>query len=366
MKIKSLACFFVLLCLIVCLSAEENDTTIEVGDIIDSGYLFYDGKYIESPYTFTRKGLSVFVNKNKIFYPEQVIKHLLRNRDNNVDISAIGKEITFEEFLDPDKPWWSYVSREVEHINNLYPKNARQHIIDLYKTLPFVKKAIPHPRGGIIVETHKGETINIDTESIIAPKNQSKKKIPTKDDVAQMLEKQCAESIQEELRKGSCVFVFSDIQKRLILGTTDIQNNLPEILNTITSKKSKNIKINQLYRLRVFPQRKFIKSEILIDNFEKNEQLQAKIDEILKWRKTTGHKREKVELLPTPEEQVNAHINADKVTEAEYKKKHPEKYKNKQLYLKKFLEFRKKEKEGYWKTHKEELKEAIEELKKLK
>lgn len=84
----------------------------------------------------------MFVNGQKIYFQEAIIKYLLRNRDENVDIKSIPQDISFEEYINPEKQWEAFVSRESLKIIKKYPKDYRKHILILYKNFHLLKKLI--------------------------------------------------------------------------------------------------------------------------------------------------------------------------------------------------------------------------------
>lgn len=347
---------------------------VKVGNPVDSGYLFYDGKYIESPYEFTRNGFSVFVNGYKIYFPEATIKYLLRNRNiTNVNVADIPKNITYEEFNNPEKPWGAYESKKIREINisSQTSNEAKTRIINFYSKLPFVKKVYENkdlPTSFIVIETYHGDKTNI----LLGKKinvQQKVKRFLSKSDAEKIVERECAEKNWKELKKGGCVFLFSENPEKLILSPGDVKNNLPEIIDVLNSTDSDNVKINKLYRLRVFPERKNKRANMLAENYKSNDQLSRRIADILIERKTANFKRVKVEDKPTKEELIIVKKQAFENAQKEWRKKYPEEYKRKQknqkLYLEK-LQYISKKGKKYWEEHKEELEKEIDEIKKLK
>jgi hypothetical protein len=349
---------------------DQDKKTFKIGKSINSGYLFYDGRYIETPYEFTRKGFTVFINGHKIYFQEGIIKYLLRNRNTkDVNIAEIPKDITYEEFNNPEKPWGEYERKIIESIIEKYPQNYMQHIVSFYRKLPFIKRvsvdeSIPN---SIDIETYRGDKTGIDFNGFFS---RDKKKISiTKSDVEKTIEKECAEKNQIELEKGSCLFLFSDNPVKFIIPPDDVMNNLPEIIDVLKSADSDNLKINKLYRLRVFPERKNKMAEVIVSNFKDNKQLSDRITMLLNDRLKTNFKRIKIENKPTIEELRNAQIKAWKVKEERWRKEHPGEYKRQQeirkLYFEK-VKYISKKGQKYWDNHKEELQKEIAEIKKLK
>ena len=146
-------------------------------------------------------------------------------------------------------------------------------------------------------------------------------------------------------------------------------NNLPEIIDVLKSADSVNLKINKLYRLRVFPERKNKMAKIIVNNFKDNKQLSDRITMLLNDRVKTNFKRIKIENRPTKEEMRNVQIKAWEDKQEKWRKAHPEEYKRQQkaqkLYFEK-VKYISEKGQKYWENHKEELEKKIAEIKKLK
>jgi hypothetical protein len=350
---------------------DQDKKTFKIGKSVNSGYLFYDGGYVEAPYEFTRRGFAVFVNGHKIYFPEGAIKYLLRNRNiENVNIAEIPKNITYEEFNNPEKPWGAYEAKTIENIIEKYPQDYMRHIVSFYRKLPFIKKvsvdeSIPN---SIDIETYRGDKTGVDFNSFLNGENE--KAIPvTKSDVEKLVEKECAEKNRKALEKGCCVFLFSSSPARFVMPPGDVMNNLPEIIDVLKSADSDNLKINKLYRLRVFPDRKNEMARVIVDNFKEAKQLSDRIAMLMEERARTKFKRIRIEDQPTIEELRNARIKAWKEQQRKWREKHPEEYERQQeirkLYFEKMKRVSEKGKK-YWDNHKGELKKIFEEIKELK
>jgi hypothetical protein len=354
---------------------DQDKKTFKIGKSVNSGYLFYDGGYVEAPYEFKRRGFAVFVNGHKIYFPEGAIKYLLRNRNiENVNIAEIPKNITYEEFNNPEKPWGAYISRKIQEINisSQTPNETKKRIIGLYSKLPFVKKVYEHkefPNSLIVIETYHGDKMNVLLPKKEVGAEQKKERFITKSDVEKLVEKECAEKNRKALENGCCVFLFSSSPARFVIPPGDVMNNLPEIIDVLKSADSVNLKINKLYRLRVFPERKNKMAKIIVNNFKDNKQLSDRIAVLLNDRVKTNFKRIKIENRPTKEEMRNVQIKAWEDKQEKWRKAHPEEYKRQQkaqkLYFEK-VKYISEKGQKYWENHKEELEKKIAEIKKLK
>jgi len=234
---------------------------------IKSGYVFIDGKYFEQPYKVKRKGLSVFINREKIFSiekphnplklkskPEMPLETLNQNSSLNA-ISAIkNKEYNL-----------SYIRLiRLFYLENYDFDSACDSIKAFYSTLPNVKSIEPHKKSNYTFEIHayNGEIV------IFSLKNgrtfnkkygPARKNTFSRRNLIRSTEAMIS-YISEELLDNSLLFLFTDETSLKSYYKYPItQNGIYNVYNILESNYSDSIKIDNLNKTI---NNKYVSSEI--------------------------------------------------------------------------------------------------------
>jgi hypothetical protein len=142
----------------------------------------------------------------------------------------------------PDRPGDSWDRQKMRWIcTHFPPEEAKQRVIEYYRSLPFVKSAEKTTWGSLRVETYKGE------EEFIALRGTLT--LPTKDDVTRQLE-QDRLKLEDELKSGACVFLFSN-GGEVVLAKQRAAEDLGLIAEIIGSDRKADEKILLLQRMDV-------------------------------------------------------------------------------------------------------------------
>ncbi len=114
------------------LHIEEFGTTI--GEPIDSGFVFYDGRYIDAPYIVAQKGLGIFINDVMIRPPiEWPQPDLTQDTD-----PELPKGITLDS---TEKDIGEHSSKKYRYFLQHYPKEeAVQKMVEYYRSLPCIRE----------------------------------------------------------------------------------------------------------------------------------------------------------------------------------------------------------------------------------
>ena len=201
---------------------------VTTGKPIDSGFVFYDGKYIESPYVVGRRGGEVYINDQWVYHTGGTDKPPFVTHPEKATLPAeIDKNTSF------------YDKRVAEYISNttaaMRARNAgleeeRKVMEAAYRTLPRVKEAEfdkSYP-GLLHITTYRGETLNIQlNRRRCKPRTDSKSRFEEAENWREFLEK--------GLRDGHCLFLFS---RGGLTSLANAQKNLPTIMRALRSDDS--------------------------------------------------------------------------------------------------------------------------------
>ena len=164
MKKNFFVSYFILFFLL-CAScfSEENSMELFVDDFgiskseeLNSGFVFFDGKYIDAPYVVERKGLGLFINDVMLedysnFWP---IKEPEVITDDFELPEDLNENSSFEDIEDSDNPQNSHWIRKQRFLFNKYPEDiAKQKMLEYFKSLPFVSNVSENG----LVETKRGK-----------------------------------------------------------------------------------------------------------------------------------------------------------------------------------------------------------------
>jgi len=132
----------------------ETDLKIETfgsrlnHESIQNGFLFIDNEYIDAPYKVTSKGLGIYVNDrlvDRIYLPPYYGQEELGNTN-----PAMPTNIT-ESTSIYDPIYKKYMKHKFAFIRKKYPNQYIEKKIEVYKSLPNIKKIEMTDQSGIII-----------------------------------------------------------------------------------------------------------------------------------------------------------------------------------------------------------------------
>lgn len=242
------------LCLAAFAATQENTFYTKefgehVGQKVENGFLFIDGRYIEAPYVVTRKGLAVLIN-------DVVISRLAKPDDPWIEEepkveAPITKKTTIDEFFDAKSPFKNVGIRKWIFMHQHFPPNvATKQMVDFYRSLPFVKNITfdVEDAGTIIIETFSGEKQHIQVGPPLSDK--VLKRSSTKDIQGEIEARRLR--FENRLQQGDCFFLFTKAPE-LSFGRTEVAEDLRLIVDILRSKRSAEEKRSLLERLSALP-----------------------------------------------------------------------------------------------------------------
>jgi hypothetical protein len=171
------------------------------GKQIDSGYVFFEGEYIEAPYRVDRVGTAIFINDTTIEKPDIWPKQIY---DGNEDVE-MPKEINqYTSIYDPIFKEFSL--KKAAYLRKTMSPDKEKEIMEaMWRKLPFVVSAKLDGNDPSIlhITTTSGETIPISLVSF-------RRQIPdaSKEGLTEKLN-QTRKSYEDMLERGTCYFFFN-------------------------------------------------------------------------------------------------------------------------------------------------------------
>ncbi|MCK5306146.1 MAG: hypothetical protein KAJ66_03350 [Candidatus Omnitrophica bacterium] len=317
---------------------EEFGETI--GEPIDSGFVFFDGCYIDAPYRVIRKGLAVYINNVMIRKPIPWPPRDLRVSQDPGVPKGLTENSSFEDLDDKNDPYNGYRARKWRYMHQHFSSEvAVKKMADYYASFPFVRSVTFEDSVTIIVETVKGEKRGID----VGPPSRDSwfLKPPKREDVLKEVQYVCTR-FENRLAENDCFFLFSK-GGELSFGKTKVCKDLGLIVTILRSKRSDDEKIILLKRLSVLPPEGEV-FKPLVTNFQASAQLEQRIDAAVKKSGITPRTFDEIPLIPLHLEQRLSLIKDDKIRTKNSleKEKDPEVREKLQRRLK-FLEREEKE-----------------------
>ncbi|MDK1031837.1 MAG: hypothetical protein QGD94_07520, partial [Planctomycetia bacterium] len=237
----------------------------KAGKPIDSGFVFFDGRYLDAPYIVRRRGLKVFINDAVVFECSQwPLPDLTAKKDPGFP-EGLTEKHSLEDLWTKEGPWKGHSSRKYLYLHQHFPEDvAIKKLAEYYKSLPFVKSVTYHDRVSLRIEQKNGGGAVADVGAP-TPGSVSSGEF-TKKDVLERLKRR-RQRFEKHLKTWGCYFFFSNGQK-LSLGPRKSANDLNLIVEILRSKKPKKEKISLLQRLRVCPPRDLNYFSALVSKFQ--------------------------------------------------------------------------------------------------
>jgi hypothetical protein len=237
----------------------------ESGKPIEKGFLFYYGRYIESPYIVSRKGLGVFINDVLVRKP---IQWSLGNVGSEVDPKTpvwITKNSVFDDYRGLLVEKFQYLS------SHFSEDEAQKKYLEFLHTLPFVESLKYSEKDQIVeIKTFIGETIPMTLSSSFIERNDK-----NKNSVLQNI-KIVKENLENSLSRGACLFLFDGYEATM--SNEFVNEKLGDIVQILNSQKSINEKKEQLKQLNFSIPEKNISE--LIANFKTSDKLNNRVANI--------------------------------------------------------------------------------------
>ena len=288
------------------------------GNSVNSGFVFFDGRYIDPPYIVSRQGLEVFINDVTVKkwsqwpLPDYSIK----------EDPGLPEGLTEKNSMDDIRR--GHAARKFRYLHQHFPEDvAMKKMAEYYRQLPFVESVAPERLGDfgdLVVKMKNGDVELIDVRRL--PPDSVSAGWLTAQDVLNTLER-CRRRFENRLKKGDCFFFFSN-GGELSFGKMKVSKDLRLIVAILRSKRSHDEKVALLERLSVLPP-KTVAFHSLVTNFRASGQIEKQIDAIVKISGITPRTFDEIPLIPPVMEKKLSLIRyfKDKIKNALQEEKDP-------------------------------------------
>jgi hypothetical protein len=250
---------------------------------IDDGFVFFDGRYVEAPYIVETQDLAVTINgfqvtrefawpplqKYRFDHDPGLPEGLTRN--STLD-EALGVREPGGVLFDTAKQWFLF--------SHLAYDEAYEQMLAYYRSLPCVRSLERNAEGFWILESHSGERrrLAIGGRSMrllseyYAPSGSGP---PPRREYEELVA-QMAERFAQRLRKGDCLLLYPGGDE-ISFAERRAAVLLPEILATISSGRSDEAKLEELWALGAFPRGDQTLATALLHNYSSSRQLEERL-----------------------------------------------------------------------------------------
>ena len=241
-----------------------------VGEPINEGFVFLDGRYIDSPYRVSFEGGKIFLNglliDSFIGSPSPV-----RDSSDPGMPPGLTKDSTLKDLDYPDRPGDSWDRQKIRWLESQYGhKEALAKAVEYYKSLPFVKGASTDGRTTIHVVTLNGDEKTMWASDKTAT-------LPTKEQMIAQVE-MARRRYEDTLKGGGCLIMSKGL--RMGLSPATVRANLPEIIATVKSNLPREAKAKKLEELRASPPGMDGVLPLWLDKFQGSAQLDSRVAEL--------------------------------------------------------------------------------------
>lgn len=218
-----------------------------VGKPIDSGFVFYKGRYIEAPYTVTRAGVEICIND--IVVRKWAIWPLPQPVTEDPGLPAgLTERSTLSDIRDKDGPNKGHANRKWRY---LYHTNsaevADQKMLAYYKALPFVADVVIEPgmfrlrlkNGSVSLVSRERPRPGFDLLEDMTPKK-----------LAKLLDEGMG-YYEKSLKSSDCFMLFD--KGELSFGQHKAARDLKAMVEILRSSQSLDEKRILLQRMSILP-----------------------------------------------------------------------------------------------------------------
>ncbi|TKJ41181.1 hypothetical protein CEE37_05820 [candidate division LCP-89 bacterium B3_LCP] len=244
-------------------------------DYIDSGFIFYDGKYIEAPYKVEMRDLAVFINGIQITSALKIKPKIDVLEDPGVPLD-LTTDMTLGEMA--DIKWQDLMPFYFAKLYYLWAtynkKEAQDRMIEYYRNLPNVAKA-ERVRGEYVkLWDHSGNSLLVDNYV----SDLTLQEPPTMEEIQSNIYKLVV-MYRKQLLKGNSYFFFAN-GTIIILTDRKAVNVLREMDATLTDP-SLNLdeKKTRLHKIELIPEENDQLTSSLIENYLRNPQFEKRLAE---------------------------------------------------------------------------------------
>jgi hypothetical protein len=257
---------------------------VKEGGKLESGFVFFDGQYLDAPYTVSRRGRQVFINDVGIFQWQRWPLPDLRVEADPGYPPGLTQKSTLEDVLDAKNPENGPFYREGRYLEQHFPKEAfSEKMATWFRGLPFVQSAEFKAPGSRLLKVRmkNGEETVV---SLIPPAPDSPYSWRfTTQDVVNSLEHNHREMYEKQLKEGRALFLFSQGHP-VVLDRQKAARDLGLMAQILKSDRPVKEKTGLLERMEILPPPSFGGTEMflpLLTQFKASTQLEERLGKLV-------------------------------------------------------------------------------------
>jgi hypothetical protein len=246
-----------------------DKTGTRYGTPIQSGFVFFDGQYINAPYVVSRQGVAIFINDTMVEPPRALPDEATASGETDPPVPlTAGKQTSQYDAATVD-----YLKRKVAYAHkNLSSDQEREFMEKAIRSLPSTKTASldPQDRNVLHVTTHNGEE---HPYYLLTPRRRGARNSA---DVVQQLDQYC-DHLETLLKRGAGLFFQAD-GSRTMLSSRDAAHRLSRIARVLRSDKPVDQKFAEVQAAGL-PQVTPESFPSIVTHFAASTQLEARLRE---------------------------------------------------------------------------------------
>lgn len=256
---------------------------VKAGENVDTGFVFFDGRYIDAPYTVSRRGRRLFVNDVMIYQWDRWPLPDLRVDEDPGYPPGLTESSTMDDAIKgnaEDSPW----QRQSRYLYQHFPPDvASQKLAEWSRGLPFVEGAEFKPPGSdrLRIRMKNGEEKGVGLSP--PPPDSPYSWNFTNQDIIKRLEYNRGK-YEAYLKNGEALFLFHKGYPVPMI-RMKAARDLGLMTEILRSDRTKGEKIDLLQRMEILYPPSMGGNEMflpLITQFQASKQLEERIDELVK------------------------------------------------------------------------------------
>jgi len=246
-----------------------KDFGITDGSSIEKGFVFYNGTYVDAPYTVVRRGLGILVNDVLVRRPPEWPPPIFSQEEDPMLPEWIVKDSSLEDLRDHLVKKYRYL------ISHYSEEETISRYVKYVRNLPCVKEVRHTTDISVELTSFSGETWPVNLSASLMRRVQAVKR--DKNSFLQRAESQ-RKYYEEGLLRGDCFLIFTGGE--VTLPASVAADKLEDMVEILRSSKSVPEKYKELQQLGIcinessFP--------LLVTNFSSSPQLEARLNDLKK------------------------------------------------------------------------------------
>lgn len=259
--------------------AKVDQLDVHRGKAVHSGFVYDKGRYVEPPYTVTRKGLEVFLNGIIVAGPPPrwPVVELKVDQDPGLP-EGLTTESTIEDLVQPPNVQHSHLTRKQEYLFQHFPEDvAVQKLVEYFAALPFVRDATVSDNRFYKLTLNNGKEEGI----LIEPPGKGFRGLRayTEEEMLGVMERE-RDRYERRLEDGDCLFFFQ--RHEMSFRKKKAARDLGLMVEILRSRRSIEEKKLLLRRMDILPPGSTQLYDTLFTDFEAADDLEKRIGELVK------------------------------------------------------------------------------------